>query len=208
MNTVGCRSPWTTRKTLKVIAAVGLLIGGSRLLHSIYWEEWHRAESQLSRIPGLANVQIRGWDDITYEVHSVQFEIADRPGEMVVVWTDRKDLLNRKGHVHLQRIGPWEFHSARFRPPSQENPQRFLASGFTIDVGFEGEHRDRLPCRIEDVSDVVANYDRLVETFASWPDESTWGVLEEMDGSQTAYCRTSVAFTGSLAPPPQCPDLW
>ncbi|MDG3004481.1 hypothetical protein [Paludisphaera mucosa] len=200
--------------TMKLVAFLGLALGASRLLHGTYYEEYIRLQSQLDRIDGITGIEIRSEDDITYEVHSVRFCIGGHPDAVVIF--DEPDLdaglLDRPRHLYIRRLGPWEFHQARYgrvgASPDRPGPATLLAVSSAIDVGPRGPFAAMLPCRIENAKDVVANYDSLVKTFASWPDETTWGVLDESPGIQTAFCRTSIGTGRPLPSPPQFPRLW
>jgi hypothetical protein len=205
----------TTRRLMLFVAGAGLMLGGLRLLHDIYYESRIRVFDQLAGVHGITGIRVYGGDDITYESRSVQFVLAGRPDAIIKIGVAKSASgdLGTPEHLWLERLGPWEFHRVGFghrvtHQTEAGSPMELISYGWSIDVGELGAFAGKLPVKIRDVRDLVTHYDELVQHFSTWPDENCWGVLAEKSGAQVAYCRTKIPRVGVLPPPPQFPKAW
>jgi hypothetical protein len=203
----------TTRRLLVAIAALGSVLGGLRFLHDGYYEEHIRVLRELEGVRGISDVEVYGYDDITYEVVGTRFQIAGRPEAVIVIQQSKESLVGSPKHLALQRLGPWEFHecSYGFEGAFETNtgrPAETLSYRNYIDIGPLDKLGTTLPVKILDVNDIVTHYDELVRFFSTWPDEKVWGRLDEPSGMRRAYCRMTTPGKRPIPPPPNFPKTW
>ena len=203
----------TVRRMLLVVAAFALFFGAIRLLHDGYYEERIRILRQLEDVDGIANIEVSGFDDITYEVLAAQFEIAGREDAVIVIDEPDDGVVGDLEHLRIRRLGPWEFHQYSYGYLGAYSiitgkPVKSLGYNASIDIKSLGELEAKLPVKIRDVNDIVAHYDELVRFFATWPDETRWGILDMPSGTRLAYCRVAVSRSGPIPYPPQFPKAW
>jgi hypothetical protein len=185
-------------------ALFGLVLGGVRLCHYVYYMDLIHVRSRLANIDGITDVRVYGFDDVSYEVTLATFALEGRPDAVI-----GSRWLGEPGHVWLQRLGPWEFQECSYGFQGVINtatgkPVETLGFRDCIDIGPSGEYAAMLPVKIRDLNDVVSHYDELVRYFSTWPDGKTWRELEKRPGTRTAYC-VSPAGSGPVAPPPNFP---
>ena len=190
--------------------ARGLLLGGIRLLHHAYDEERIQVMTLLEGGRGIADLEVRGWDDITYEVHGVKFGIVGRPDAVIVIQRPEEGLAGAPEHLRIERLGPWQFHECSdgyqgVFEGATGKPVESLGYLNSIDIGPLGEFGAMLPVKVRDVNDVVAHDDELVRYFSTWPDEKTWGRLDNPSGRKLAYCRVPAPGPISVPHPPNFP---
>jgi len=203
----------TTRRLLMAIAAIGLTLGGIRFLHYVYYEDRYRVRAQLDRVRGISDIEVNGWDDITYEVSSTRFKIAGRPDTLIVIQQPQDGLLGDAQHLWLEQLGPWQFQFVTYGyhgviETESGKPVESLSYRNSIDIGPLGEFGAMLPVEVRDVNDLVSHYDELVRYFATWPDEKRWGRLDKPSGHRKAYCRMTTPGIRPIPPPAQFPGTW
>jgi hypothetical protein len=159
----------------------------------VYYAERNAAYAQFKNVPGIANVQVWGTDDITYEAHDVSFQLAGHPDAYFGFWIS-DDMTTGTDHLYLETLGPWHF-----RTKGHVKGNEFY--GGTIDVGTGGNFGPLLPFKLKNVQDVIAHYDDLVKIFAAWPDVNHVGKLTGLKNDVTGrfddtleyYCEKGAA---------------
>jgi hypothetical protein len=170
-----------------VIAFCAVLCTIPRVLRSLYFWDRDAVESRLNSMESISNVQVQGHDDLTYEVHAASFCLKGRPDAQITISISSPKSLTKTGHLRLSSIGPWRFcvHGYGYVGVGNSKTGAEIKSKFfggSIDIGQRGRFGHLMPCEITSIDDVIANYDRLVEFFADWPDESDPGTLDpDMD---------------------------
>ena len=188
------------RSLMCAVALVGLVLGGVSLYHHIYYLDLITARDTLGKVNGITDVQVFGFDDMTYEVTLASFALKGRPDAVIETRG-----LGEPGHVILKRLGPLEFHECIYGFHNQFDtktgePVQGLGFGDQIDVGPAGQYAGMLPVKIRDLNDVVSHYDELVRFFSTSPGWKTWRELERWQGKRTAY-RVRPIGSGSYTPP-------
>jgi hypothetical protein len=186
------------------VALLGLVLGGVRLCHYLYYMDLIHVRNTLASIDGITDVHVYGFDDLSYEVTLATFALEGRPDAVI-----GSRGLGEPGHVWLQRLGPWEFHECSYGfqgvfETATGKPVESLGFRDCIDIGPSGEYAAMLPVKIRDLNDVVTHYDELVRYFSTWPSGKTWRELEKRPGMRTAYC-VSPTGSGSVTPPSSFP---
>jgi hypothetical protein len=203
----------TTSWPFIIAVALGSLFGGVwLLLHHLYYKDRIRVISELGQVRGITDVVVTGFDDVGYDVVSARFHIEGRPEAVIEIREPQEGLVGSPNHLWLKRLGPWEFHQCTYGYQGAYTietgkPAESLAVSDFVDVVSSGEFAAMLPVEVRDVNDLVAHYDELVRYFATWPDETTWGRLDEPAGIRRAYCRTTLAKR-PLPPPKNFPATW
>lgn len=205
--------PPTLKRAIWLVACVVSALGTAKLLYATYYEERDRLQSLLNGVDGIADVQILGCDDMTYEVHAARFSIVDRPEAVIVLDEPTRGLTDGSGRIAIRRLGPWEFHTASYGhigavKTKTREPVESLGYSSGVDVGPFGEFADRLPVKIRKLQDLVDHYDVLVKFFETWPDDRNWAVVPGSSDPLRVYCRTSVDQSRPLASPSQFPVKW
>jgi hypothetical protein len=201
---------------MMAVATIGVLLGvllcGIKIVHDVYFEDRIRALAQFERVRGITDVEVLGYDDITYEVVSARLRIAGRPDAVIVIQCP-KGVVGTPKSLRLEQIGPHKFHHFIYgyiglSEIKTGKPKEGLACQDWIDIGSQGEFGAMLPVKICDVNDLVAHYDELVRYFDTWPDDRSWGRMDDPSGTRRAYCRTTLPGKGPVTPPSRFPGIY
>lgn len=199
------KSPrFTIKRAMILVALSALVFGAARLYHSLYSMEYNDAVVELGKVRGIEDVHIRGFDDLTYELTRQTFSIAGRPDAVFEILAAQDGLTGKPDHLWICRMGPWQFYETSFGFMNTFDlagrPVKATGTSDFIDLGRAGPYNTLLPCKIEDMNDVIVHYDELVRHFATWPDGQAWGEARPGRYDRVMYCVRPVG-----RPRPQAP---
>ena len=167
---------------LFLMTVAGIIMGFVKAANPPYYERRDVYLRNLKRIDEISNVVIQGYDYEGYWYPSkVEFSIAGRPDTLLVI-EPRHELTTCRIDEPIERldviqIGPFKFHCDV--EEIEQNGHSYKSTPSWIELGTDGSFRDRLPCQIDSIQDLIDHYDELLVFFKNdWPRVSAPGHLE------------------------------
>lgn len=128
----------------------------------------------------IENVSVSGYDDTGYCVMTeLSFSIVGRPDTVVVILPDYDDLIDCHYETTLEslyiiQIGKYQFSAdgTHYFVDYEGQPSSYRFKSEYIELGTQGDFRDRVSVRIESIRDLVENYDLLTTDLSNWPREN------------------------------------
>lgn len=182
----------TLKRMMIIVAASALAFSAARLPHYLYYMEYNDAVAELGKIRGIEDVHVYGFDDITYELTRQTFSIKGKPDAVFRILAAQDGLTGKPDHLYICQMGPWQFYETSYGymdvTDLSGKPVKTTGLGDFIDLGKAGPYNAMLPVEINDMNDIVAHYDELVQYFATWPDGQTWGEAKPGEYDRVIYC--------------------
>lgn len=156
----------------------------------LYHAERRHAESLLSEVIGISNIQLNSTPDLAEEINSSRFTVDEHPGSIVEIG-GLGDLAD-KGGFSVRRIGKWAFRVTGCRHLGIYNkdtgdPVESIYYGDTIRLGPNNPYKHLFPFEVNTLQDLADHYGELVELLESWPREAEPGTVTLDDGTTETF---------------------
>jgi hypothetical protein len=162
-----------------LVSVVSCVATGSKSAEEKYFRNW------LSADPRVEKISFQGYDDGfgIYKIISASFSIRDKPNSHVTLLRDRDNEFSSLRILQIGDVCPemleWDSHVNLWSPRSPN-------------LGVDTKYRPPSPWKEMTLSQLVTDYDKVVEYFSKWSTAPN-GEAITTDGGLKVHCRVDPA---------------